>query len=336
MKNRKLSLLILLATLNILLNIGVAKTAVAQKTDIKKQLAERLKQINQATTKSVKEELKQLLPELKDALTQGIAAKDKPLIIRKNLGAIITKHFKKLSNSQRDLLLLLALGEMKGSVPGVTALISSPTSPEAKIIDQIVAPVYQETRSVEPSAVKNVVALDASALAGGANPLEAQTGKLGEVVFNGKWRFQVTKIDTLTSPWSSQKKLMIDHGVVSSVAEYNHESDFSKVTFTPKKGQKFVLVHCIAKNAIPNEKQALWFASTDIMTSVTDGDGSAYPVLVLDIAAPSGPQSPTLLPGAKLEFDALFAIPEGAIVKEMIFTLRTINDKGSNVRIALE
>jgi hypothetical protein len=331
---RKIKLLVMVVMLFTTINAICAKSAMAQKTDIKKQIVERIKQINQASSKAAKEQLKQLLPELKEALTQGIAAKLSAISIRKNLGAIITKHFKDLTNSQRDLLLLLALGEMKGSVPGVNALISSPTSPEAKMADAVAAPLYQETRSVEPTVVKNVVALDVSALAtGGASPLEAQTGKLGEVLFDGKWRFQATKVENLTAPWVSKKRLSIDHVVVSPVAEYRYKDD--SVTFTPSAGQKLVLVHCILKNALPDEKQSLSFFARDIMTSITDGDGSACPVLVFDIASNSF-QSPALLPGAKLEFDVIFALPETATAKEMIFTLRTFSGKPSHVRITLE
>jgi hypothetical protein len=44
------------------------------------------------------------------------------------------------------------------------------------------------------------------------------------------------------------------------------------------------------------------------------------------------------VPGAKTDFTVLFAVPEGTKLKDLIFTLRTIdgNDKGNDARVSLQ
>ncbi len=161
---------------------------------------------------------------------------------------------------------------------------------------------------------------------GGANQVEGLRGKLGETLFDGKWRFTVQSVRNETS-YSVETKTTTDYAVTSAVAEQDGPK------FTPKSGHFLVVFRCEAKNAQTSPQQ-LWWSQSDVRTALTDDRGQSYPPLITDIASPSF-QSKPILPGARLEFNLVFCVPHGTQVQDLVFTLRTILDKGSDVRIAL-
>ena len=156
--------------------------------------------------------------------------------------------------------------------------------------------------------------------------MEGLRGKLGETLFDGKWRFTVQSVRNETS-YSVETKTTTDYAVTSAVAEQDGPK------FTPKSGHFLVVFRCEAKNAQTSPQQ-LWWSQSDVRTALTDDRGQSYPPLITDIASPSF-QSKPILPGARLEFNLVFCVPHGTQVQDLVFTLRTILDKGSDVRIAL-
>src|SRR5690242_16254088 len=54
--------------------------------------------------------------------------------------------------------------------------------------------------------------------AGGATPISGLRGKVGDVLFDGKWRFQVLSVDTVDS-YQLKNKSTTDYAVYNSVAE---------------------------------------------------------------------------------------------------------------------
>jgi len=154
---------------------------------------------------------------------------------------------------------------------------------------------------------------------GGANQIDAVvTGKIGDDLFDGRWRFKVVSIETAQS------------------YNYNTEADWNTATrtLTATAGNTLLIVRCQVANG-QNTKQTLWIANQGSNTSVTNDQGEAFPSCAHDFTgAPI--QSKALIPGSKMLFPVVFAIPQGTVPADLIFTLRN-NDggKGSDVRVSL-
>lgn len=164
---------------------------------------------------------------------------------------------------------------------------------------------------------------------GGANQVQGITqGKVGDVLFDGFWRFQVLSVST---PQSYTMKYSEDannlhydrdaHAVSSNNAQY-----------------EMVVVQCRMINA-QKTAQTFWIAplpgERSINNALTDTDGGSYPPDAFDLEGTTS-QSKRLLPGAGTNFAMLFRVPAGAHVKDLIFTLQN-NDSsaGHDVRVSL-
>lgn len=167
--------------------------------------------------------------------------------------------------------------------------------------------------------------------AGGATPVAGLQGKVGDVLFDGKWRFTVLGVTTPDS-YTMAHKSTLDYAIYNSVAEFDNDTR----VFTPRDGRTLMIVKCRVSNG-KNSSQALWFSNTDTRTALADDQGESHPPIAYDIEEGSPFQSKTLLPGAKVEFSLVFSVPQGTKVKDLVFTLRTIagTDRGNDVRVAL-
>jgi hypothetical protein len=161
---------------------------------------------------------------------------------------------------------------------------------------------------------------------GGANQVEGIPGKLGETVFDGKWRFTALEMREVNS-YTLQTRTATDYGLISPIAQING------TTYEPKKGYRFFLLRCEIKNGQKSAQQLWWFQN-DTHTALADDRGESFPPILTDIASESF-QSKPLLPGARLEFNLVFCVPINTNPQDLVFTLRTISDKGTDVRIAL-
>jgi len=163
---------------------------------------------------------------------------------------------------------------------------------------------------------------------GGANQISAVvTGKIGDDLFDGRWRFKVLSVETAQT-----------YAMVSQAEPYNYntEADWNTATrtLTATAGNTLLIVRCEVANG-QDSKQTLWIANQGSNTSVTDAQGEAFPSCAHDFTgAPI--QSKALIPGSKLFFPVIFAVPQGTVPADLIFTLRN-NDggKGSDVRVSL-
>lgn len=167
---------------------------------------------------------------------------------------------------------------------------------------------------------------------GGANQLEGMRGKIGDMLFDGKWRFQVISMETPEKYEAArQADIQADYSVYSPVAEWDAQR-----TITPKEGNTLVVFRCLVKNAVPKPR-ALYCVPAFTRTALTDMDGASHPVIAYDMPG-SVFQSRTITQGGTLRFAALFAVPKEAKLKDLIFTLRTIEGglkDGSDVRVSL-
>jgi hypothetical protein len=163
--------------------------------------------------------------------------------------------------------------------------------------------------------------------AGGANQVQGLQGKIGDVLFDGKWRFEVLRVDRVES-YAMKNKATNDYAI------YNSTAEFSDGVFRPKQGQSLVAIACRVKNGL-RENQSLWRPNSDTHTALADDQGQSYPPIAYDMPE-SGPfQSKALLPGAAMEFTVLFTVSEGTTLKDLVFTLRTISSPGHDVRVSL-
>jgi hypothetical protein len=168
-------------------------------------------------------------------------------------------------------------------------------------------------------------------MAGGANQIKGVAqGKVGDVLFDGKWRFQVLSVQT---PESYTMKTDAELYDAAGLTSFDRPTKLVR----PAKGRTLVVIQCRATNAV-NETRTLWTAISDtrIRTAIADMDGSSHPPVGYDFEG--GPiQSKRLVPGGALNFPVLFSVPEGTKLKDLIFTLKNNqgDEQGKDVRVSL-
>jgi hypothetical protein len=166
---------------------------------------------------------------------------------------------------------------------------------------------------------------------GGANQVTGLNGKIGDMLFDGRWRFQVQEVKevptyTLTVPSSQQ-----DYGRFNSVA---HEDPTTSV-FSPKPGYALIAVKCLVKNG-QNKVEHLHCYPPDLKTALTDDQGNSYPPIVYDMYTDGAWTTKALLPGSGQSMTVLFAVPPDTKLKDLVFSLKNYSDrKVSNLRISL-
>jgi|GEM_PF-1784979 Telomeric repeat-binding factor 2. len=167
---------------------------------------------------------------------------------------------------------------------------------------------------------------------GGANQVEGLNGKVGQMLFTGKWRFQVLSAEpvetyALKAPGSEQ-----DYAKYHDVAEYDDASR----TFTPKAGYTFVAVRCKAKNG-QKKVQQLDFYLNDQKTALADEQGNSHPPIAFDMQSKGAWVTKPLLPGSEVDITVLFAVPPDTKLKDVVFTLKNWEDRvGKEVRVSLK
>jgi len=156
--------------------------------------------------------------------------------------------------------------------------------------------------------------------AGGANEVRGTRGNIGQMLFNGKWRFSVLSVDRASS--------------------YNSTFLADSQNFSPNgDNEDLVLVRCRLKNGQKDTQSAMLSAIHPHNIAVTDNDGQAYSPLAFDKRGGSTDEGPKMIPGSATEFVAIFSVPKSAVIKELVFSLQTAYsdtpDGGTDVRISL-
>ena len=149
---------------------------------------------------------------------------------------------------------------------------------------------------------------------GGANEVRGQNGKVGDMFFNGYWRFQVKSVER--------------------AGEYVFRFDTNSSKDKPS-GDKdeLVIATCLIKNGHKEAEQPILATNGAKQTALADDQGQSYAPLDFDVRAG------TLLPGAGKTFAIVFSVPKGTHLKSLIVTLWGYGEtstKATNVRVALD
>ena len=167
--------------------------------------------------------------------------------------------------------------------------------------------------------------------AGGADQVQGTLGKVGDLLFDGQWRFRVLSVgmpETYTVKTPGLDLRGID------TIKYDENARLLRAAT----GYKLVVIQCRVANG-QKSAQTFWLGHAAVKNALTDTLGESYPPVGYDLeGAPI--QSKSLLPGAGTSFPILFSVPEATQLKDLIFTLRN-NDFSSakavvtDVRVSL-
>jgi hypothetical protein len=166
---------------------------------------------------------------------------------------------------------------------------------------------------------------------GGANQVQGMAGKVGDMLFDGRWRFQVQDVQlvdtyTLKVPSSQQ-----DYSRFREVAN----EEMATHRYTPKEGYAFVAVRCLVKNGQKTVQQLECYPP-DLKTAIADTEGNSHPPIVYDMLSQGAWNTKPMLPGSGQTMTVLFAVPKGTTPKDLVFSLKNFSDrKVNNLRISL-
>ncbi len=155
----------------------------------------------------------------------------------------------------------------------------------------------------------------ALAKAGGANMLAGNTtGKIGEELFTGKWRFLVRD--------------------VQKMSEYQETLNINPVKHTAKENEDLIIVTCRVKNGTKQKDELVYSTSWEgTANSLTDMEEHSYAPIAFDVRETEGaPKGVVFLPGAAVDFKMVFLVPKGTEPKDLVFTalrysMRTLGDQ---------
>ena len=160
---------------------------------------------------------------------------------------------------------------------------------------------------------------EANPVAGGANEVHGTRGKIGQVIFTGKWRFSV---------------LSVDHA-----ASYDSQFLSAKRTFTPSgNSEELVIVRCRMKNGQNVTKVAMLSPIHPHHTALTNNQEESFAPIDYDKRGGHTDEGPTMLPGSQTEFAILFSVPKGSVLKDLVFSVENVEESpegATDVRISL-
>ncbi len=251
----------------------------------------------------------------------------------------IDKYLTTLDRPLRLTLLLIAAGAVATTAgalgqAGLKLFIAGKTaSSDIRIIDgRPYVPLADMAKAMNGSAVKHkgggyeitlggvdTTTPEAGTVAGGANEVRGTRGKIGQVLFNGKWRFSV---------------LGVDHA-----ASYDSQFLPEKRAFTPAgDSDELVIVRCRMKNGQNATQVAMLSQIHPHHTALADNQGQSYAPFDYDKRGGHTDEGPTMLPGSQTEFAILFSVPKGTALKDLVFSVQNVEeapDGGTDVRITL-
>lgn len=159
-------------------------------------------------------------------------------------------------------------------------------------------------------------AITGGAVAGGANQVNGLQGKVGEMLFTGKWRFEITSVthaQTFTTQYSSDSS-----------------------TLTPNApNNELVVLAGIVKNATPKDHQLIMSVHDLNHTALTDDQENSFPPKQFDFIGSSF-YGPDMLPGSEKHFNMVFDVPKNTNLKDLICSLCSYDDSTPvDVRVSL-
>lgn len=149
-------------------------------------------------------------------------------------------------------------------------------------------------------------------LPGGANEVTGLNGTVGDVLFDGFWRFQVDKV---TEAQTYEERYTMD-------GKQNWKADA---------GGKLILVDVTLKNGMKIANSLVMYSNDEkILTSLAGADGSSIKFNNFDMRTGSGKHyggggdwdcTPAMLPGSLQKFTVIFKVPGDFKANALIFTL---------------
>jgi len=145
---------------------------------------------------------------------------------------------------------------------------------------------------------------------GGAGPVKGRPGKIGEMMFTGRWRFtpvSLEQVDSYTEKYTGDGK-----------------------TISPgNKNETLYVLNCRLKNAQKDTVDIICGTLHAGHTALTDDKEHGYPPLSYDVHNETGAYGgPRLLPGSATEFAIIFSVPKGSNLQSVIVTLTSNVDVG--------
>ncbi len=166
--------------------------------------------------------------------------------------------------------------------------------------------------------------------AGGTYQVQDLSGKVGDVLFDGKWRLQVLSVAT---PDSFQMRTDAQPYGYDNSATYNGSIRFIR----PRNGYKLVVLKVHVTNG-QKTTQTLWTSISDktMRTALADADGQSHAPIDYDYEGAPNVTQP-MLPGASMTFPIIFSVPQDTVLKDFVMTLKN-NDsfaRGNDARVSL-
>jgi hypothetical protein len=154
--------------------------------------------------------------------------------------------------------------------------------------------------------------------AGGANQVKGLQGKIGQMLFTGKYRFKVTGVT------------VADH--------YDTQFQPKKETIKPDAdSQEIVAVTCEVRNGTKKPVELKISIHAGSNTALTDDKDHAFPPHEYDLSNGGFYGPPKMLPGSAEQFAIIFQIPKNTNLKDLVFTLTSYGDDTPvDVRVSLK
>jgi hypothetical protein len=151
--------------------------------------------------------------------------------------------------------------------------------------------------------------------AGGANAVGGLTGKMGDMLFNGKYRFKVVKVVRA----ATYKPQFYNPGFDFTVASQSNE---------------VVAVVCQLRNG--TKEPVMIDITGGKNTALTDDSDHSYQNFTgSQIDMPE--RAPKLLPGAAYDFALTFDVPKTAVLKDLVFTVNDLSGRSNpDFRVSLK
>lgn len=220
-----------------------------------------------------------------------------------------------------------------GHATGVALLVSLGMTIISHPQAALAKPGHSKAKQAQPGQAnsKQVKAKKPGQTPGGANQVDGLRGTLGQMLFDGKWRFQVQDVQEVTSYVLTVPSSEQDYGKYHDAAEL----DSTTHTFTPKAGNMLVIIRCLVKNAQHTIQQLDEYLN-DPKTALTDDQGNSYPPIAFDMVSKGAWITKPLLPGSGESLSVVFAVPTGIKPKDLLFTLKNWSEHaGHDVRVSL-
>ncbi len=220
----------------------------------------------------------------------------------------------------------LAAGNARLMMNGKTA------STDVRVIGgKAYVPVSDVAKSLGMVVVKNANGYEIKK-PGGTFQVGNLGGKVGDVLFDGKWRFQVLDAQNVDSYTIKAPDVEPVTGAWDLI-----KWDAKTQTMRAANGYQLMLFHCRVTNG-QKTRQTLWTAPNDagMHTALTDFDGGSHIPAAYDYPGAANQTKP-LLPGEIITFSLLFSVPRETKIKDLVFSLKN-NDtfaKPTDVRVSL-